>query len=111
MSPARVSHAEIVTVLGELHTRLNDAKRLLAGLLCCPDSDHSDLRDLAQAAVSTDDMVEDLFRSVQLRANAKEFRLKSHELHVLKLAAFVDQSIEFSIRRMASPAKGLNAIH
>jgi hypothetical protein len=111
MSLARVSHAEIVTVLDELHLRLLEARRMLAGLLCCPDSDHAELRELAQVAVSMDEMVEDLFRSIQLRANAKEFWLKSHELHVLKLAAFVDQSIEFSIRRMASPAKGLNAIH
>jgi hypothetical protein len=111
MSLDRVSPVEIVTLLDELHTRLLEAKRMLAGLLCCPGCEQMDLRELAQVAVSTDEMVHDLFRSVQIRANAKEFCLKPHELRVLKLAVFVDQSIEFCIRRMASPAKGMDSLH
>ncbi len=109
---ASCSRHQMMETLSTLQARLTASKRLLFALFECPEFDADELHELGSTALMAERLVDDLSRSIDIRAERTDvMRLDPHELQVLKTALLVDDTIDFAIGRMATPASGATALH
>jgi hypothetical protein len=97
--------------LSALQARLTASKRLLFALFECPDFDSDELHELGSTAIMAERLIDDLSRSIDIRTGGRFDGLDPHEIQVLKTALLVDDTIDFAIGRMATPAAGASALH
>ena len=111
MSASCTRH-QMIETLSTLQARLTASKRLLFAMFECPEFDSDELHELSSTAIMAERLVSDLSRAIDLRLEGSNFDgLDQHELQVLHTALLVDDTIDFTLGRLAAPASGATAIH